>query len=46
MVAVAAPVIILVAPGPIDVVQAMVALRRIVRANPVAACTIDCSLVG
>jgi hypothetical protein len=35
-----------VAPGPIDVVQAIVAVRRIARANPVEAWTIDCSLVG
>ena len=44
--AVAAPVTMFVAPGPIDVVHAIVAVRRIARANPVDACTIDCSLRG
>ena len=46
IVAVAAPVTMFVAPGPIDVVQAIVAVRRIARAKPVEACTIDCSLRG
>ena len=46
IVAVAAPVTMFVAPGPIEVVQAMVAFRRFARAKPVEACTIDCSLRG
>ncbi len=37
MVAVAAPVIMLVAPGPIEVVQAIVALRLFALAKPVEA---------
>ena len=43
-VAAAAPVTMLVAPGPIDVVQAMVARRLRIFANPAAVCTIACSL--
>ena len=44
MVAAAAPVTMLVAPGPIEVVQARVASRLRIRANPAAMCTIACSL--
>ena len=44
MVAVAAPVTMLVAPGPIEVVQASVCRRLAVLAKAVAACTIPCSL--
>jgi hypothetical protein len=40
----AAPVIMLVAPGPIEDVHASVARRRVAFAKPTAACTIDCSL--
>ena len=43
-VASAAPVTMLVAPGPIEVVQARVDNRLRIRANPAAACTIPCSL--
>ena len=42
--AAAAPVIMFVAPGPIDEVTASVARRRVAFANAAAACTIDCSL--
>ena len=42
-VAAAAPVIMLVAPGPMDVVQASVARRLRIFANPAAVCTIACS---
>ena len=44
IVASAAPVTMLVAPGPIDVVQASVDSRLRIRANPAAVCTIACSL--
>ena len=44
MVASAAPVIMLVAPGPTDEVQANVASRLRIRANPAATCTMACSL--
>ncbi len=44
MVAVAAPVTMLVAPGPIDAVQAKVARRRLALAKPTAWCTVACSL--
>ena len=44
MVAVAAPVTMLVAPGPIELVQASVWVRSVARAKPAAVCTIDCSL--
>ena len=44
MVAPAAAVIMFVAPGPIDVVQANVANRSFIRAKAAAACTIACSL--
>ncbi len=40
----AAPVTMLVAPGPTEVVQASVASRLRILANPTAACTIACSL--
>ena len=43
-VASAAPVTMLVAPGPIDVVHASVDRRLRIRAKPEAACTIACSL--
>ena len=43
-VAAAAPVIMLVAPGPIDVVQANVDSRLRIFANPAAVWTIACSL--
>ncbi len=46
MVAAAAPVIMLVEPGPIDAVQASVASRRFALAKPIAVWTIDCSLHG
>ena len=45
-VAVAAPVIMLVAPGPIEAVQASVDSRRVALAKPIAVWTIDCSLHG
>ncbi len=44
MVASAAPVIIFVAPGPIDEVQAKVRSRLLALANPAAMCTPACSL--
>jgi len=44
MVAAAAPVSMLVAPGPIDVVQASVASRFRIFAKAAAACTMPCSL--
>ena len=44
MVASAAPVTMLVAPGPTDDVQASVDIRFLVRANAAAACTMACSL--
>ncbi|GMA88126.1 hypothetical protein GCM10025868_33760 [Angustibacter aerolatus] len=44
IVASAAPVTMLVAPGPTDVVQAMVCRRSRTRAKATAACTIACSL--
>ena len=43
MVAVAAPVIMLVAPGPIDDVQAIVERRAVALACPMAVWTMDCS---
>ena len=46
MVAVAAPETMLVAPGPMEEVQARVASRRLALAYPDAVCTIDCSLQG
>ena len=46
IVAVAAPVIMFVAPGPIEEVQAKVAQRRFAFAKPIAVWTIDCSLQG
>ena len=46
MVAVVAPVSMLVVPGPIEDVQAIVASLRLARAKPDAACTIDCSFAG
>ena len=44
MVASAAPVTMLVEPGPIEAVQAKVASRFLIRAKPTDACTIACSL--
>ena len=44
MVASAAPVTMLLAPGPIDEVQAKVASRLRIRAYAADACTIACSL--
>ena len=44
MVAVAAPVIMLVAPGPIEEVQAKVGRRLLVLAKAAAMCTAACSL--
>ena len=44
MVARAAPVTMLVAPGPTDEVQAKVASRLRMRANAAAVCTMACSL--
>ena len=44
IVASAAPVTMLVAPGPMEVVQASVDSRLRIRAKPAAACTIPCSL--
>ena len=44
MVAVAAPVIMLVAPGPIDEMQAKVGSRFCALAKAVAMCTAACSL--
>jgi hypothetical protein len=44
IVASAAPVTMLVAPGPIEVVQANARSRSCARANPTAVCTIACSL--
>ena len=44
IVASAAPVTMLVAPGPIEEVHASVARRRVAFAKPAAVCTIDCSL--
>ena len=44
MVARAAPVTMLVAPGPTDAVHASVESRLRIRANPAAACTMPCSL--
>ena len=46
MVAVVAPVSMLVVPGPMEDVQAIVARRRFARAKPDAACTMDCSFAG
>jgi hypothetical protein len=43
MVAPAAPVIMFVDPGPIEAVHASVAVRRLARAKPAAAWTMDCS---
>jgi hypothetical protein len=43
-VASAAPVTMLVAPGPTDAVHASVDRRSLMRAYPAAACTIACSL--
>ena len=45
-VAVAAPVTMFVAPGPMEELQASVASRRLAFANPDAVWTIDCSLKG
>src|ERR1700720_4945005 len=42
-VAAAAPVTMFVAPGPIEVVQASVRIRKLALANAAAACTIACS---
>ena len=44
MVAKAAPVIILVAPGPIEVVQTMARVRNVALAKAAAVWTIACSL--
>jgi hypothetical protein len=44
MVAPAAPVIMLVAPGPTELVQASVWSRLVIRAKAAAACTCACSL--
>ena len=44
MVASAAPVTMLVEPGPIEAVQARVCSRLRIRAKPTAACTMPCSL--
>ncbi len=44
MVAPAAPVTMLVAPGPIDVVQASVRVRFDILAKAAAVCTMACSL--
>ena len=44
MVAPAAPVTMLVAPGPIELVQAKVDSRSVIRAYAAAVCTIACSL--
>jgi hypothetical protein len=44
MVARAAPVIMLVAPGPIEDVHAHIESRFRIRANPAAVCTMACSL--
>ena len=44
IVASAAPVTMLVEPGPIEAVQAMAWPRFRIRANPTAACTMACSL--
>ena len=44
--AVVAPVSMLVVPGPIEEVHAIVASLRFARANPDAAWTIDCSFAG
>jgi hypothetical protein len=46
IVAAAAPVIMLVAPGPIDDVQASVRIRLLAFANAAAVCTMACSLRG
>jgi hypothetical protein len=44
IVASAAPVTMLVDPGPTDAVQASVDMRLRIRAKPLAACTMPCSL--
>ena len=44
MVASAAPVTMLVEPGPIEAVQAKACRRFLIRAKPTDACTIACSL--
>ena len=44
VVATAAPVSMFVEPGPMDAVQAIAWSRLSVRAYPVAACTMPCSL--
>ncbi len=44
IVASAAPVTMLVEPGPIEAVQASAWSRLRIRANPIAACTMACSL--
>jgi hypothetical protein len=46
IVAVAAPVIMLVAPGPMEEQQARVANLWLALAKPMAVWTIDCSLQG
>ena len=46
IVAVAAPVSMLVDPGPIEAVHASAAVRCFALANPMAVCTMDCSLRG
>ena len=46
IVAVAAPVIMFVDPGPIEAAQANVESLRFAFAKPEAVCTIDCSLQG
>jgi hypothetical protein len=46
IVAVAAPVTMFVAPGPIDEVHANVCRRLVAFANPLAVCTMLCSLQG
>jgi hypothetical protein len=46
MVATAAPVSMLVAPGPMELVHASVRRRLAIFANPTAAWTIACSLRG
>jgi len=44
MVAAAAPVSMLVAPGPMEVVQARARRRKLVLAKAAAVCTMACSL--
>ena len=46
MVAVAAPVTMLVAPGPIELVQANVPRPRRALAKAIAVCTMACSFLG